>query len=233
MSKAAGNAGSWQRVEELFHDAVDLPASEREAFLARECEADEELRRQVEELLSADLGSEAVVEEGVNAEVVVVEEEGIEENNSNNSNNVNNIPVQILRQMLLWNLKLSAAIEDSSNNNVLPPPHPHRPHNSSSNNIIIILTNSNTIGIGAIDTSEKTVAAPTTAATLIIFDLIIINITTQIAGKIILVEDTFSILQEVEATWPTEAAEAEEEAEVDQADRNINRNPRCRPDSNA
>ena len=65
MSKAAGNAGSWQRVEELFHDAVDLPASEREAFLARECGSDEELRRQVEELLSADLGSEAVVEEGV------------------------------------------------------------------------------------------------------------------------------------------------------------------------
>ncbi len=65
MSEAAGSAGSWQRVEELFHDAVDLPASEREAFLVRECGADEDLRRQVEALLAADSTSESVVEEGV------------------------------------------------------------------------------------------------------------------------------------------------------------------------
>src|SRR5271165_5939729 len=42
------------RLEELFESALDLPASEREAFLSRECAGDEALRAAVERLLASD-----------------------------------------------------------------------------------------------------------------------------------------------------------------------------------
>ena len=44
----------WQRVEDLFHRAADLPAAERSQFLARECGQDEKLRRDVDSLLAHD-----------------------------------------------------------------------------------------------------------------------------------------------------------------------------------
>jgi serine/threonine-protein kinase len=44
---------AWQRIEELFHGAVELPVAERVAFLARSCGEDRELRAQVERLLAA------------------------------------------------------------------------------------------------------------------------------------------------------------------------------------
>jgi serine/threonine protein kinase len=42
----------WNRVEYLFHQALDLPAEARAAFLQKECEPDESLRREVESLLA-------------------------------------------------------------------------------------------------------------------------------------------------------------------------------------
>jgi serine/threonine protein kinase/TolB-like protein/Tfp pilus assembly protein PilF len=41
----------WQRLEELFHAALRLSGAERDDYLARECGADEALRREVESLV--------------------------------------------------------------------------------------------------------------------------------------------------------------------------------------
>lgn len=43
-----------QRIEQLFDDALDLPTTERDAFLREHCGDDEGLRREVAELLAAD-----------------------------------------------------------------------------------------------------------------------------------------------------------------------------------
>ncbi|HYG81024.1 MAG TPA: protein kinase [Pyrinomonadaceae bacterium] len=42
----------WQQIEEIFQTALDLPAGERASYVAGACAGDEELRRQVEELLA-------------------------------------------------------------------------------------------------------------------------------------------------------------------------------------
>jgi len=44
----------WERIEEIFNQAVELPAAERAQFLDGACEGNEELRREVESLLSHD-----------------------------------------------------------------------------------------------------------------------------------------------------------------------------------
>ena len=46
----------WQRVEEVFHGALERPSSERDAYLAQACGSDNEFRREVESLLSNDSG---------------------------------------------------------------------------------------------------------------------------------------------------------------------------------
>ena len=43
----------WQRVKELFHDALERPADERAAFLAEACRDDAEARAALERLLDA------------------------------------------------------------------------------------------------------------------------------------------------------------------------------------
>ncbi|HYY95176.1 MAG TPA: protein kinase [Pyrinomonadaceae bacterium] len=43
----------WRRVEELFHAALELGGAERDDYLARECGADEALRREVESLVGS------------------------------------------------------------------------------------------------------------------------------------------------------------------------------------
>src|SRR5437762_3094954 len=48
----------WHRVEQLFQDALDRPAAERHTFLKEACGSDEELRREVESLLSRQTNSE-------------------------------------------------------------------------------------------------------------------------------------------------------------------------------
>lgn len=44
---------NWQETKRLFHQGLELSASERQAFLERACNGDEELRRSVESLLAA------------------------------------------------------------------------------------------------------------------------------------------------------------------------------------
>lgn len=50
----------FERAEELFRGATELPADERSAFLARECAADDELRTFVERLLANDASAHAL-----------------------------------------------------------------------------------------------------------------------------------------------------------------------------
>ena len=44
----------WQRIEDIFHDAAELPPADRPAFLSAACAGDEQLRREVESLLKND-----------------------------------------------------------------------------------------------------------------------------------------------------------------------------------
>ena len=48
----------WERVSELFNDALDLPADRRRSFLEDACGDDAELRREVEEMLAGEEGGE-------------------------------------------------------------------------------------------------------------------------------------------------------------------------------
>ncbi len=57
----------WRRIEDLFIAAGNLPPAEQSALLARECDGDEALRREVEDLLALD------AEEGVSLVEVVDE----------------------------------------------------------------------------------------------------------------------------------------------------------------
>ena len=50
-------AGRWREIDRVFDEALDRPPGEREAFLARACAGDPELRREVERLLDADAQS--------------------------------------------------------------------------------------------------------------------------------------------------------------------------------
>ena len=44
----------WKQIERLYHAALGRESGAREAFLAQACPGDEELRREVEELLRYD-----------------------------------------------------------------------------------------------------------------------------------------------------------------------------------
>lgn len=48
------NPEQWQKIHELFEAALERPAEERAAFLARYCASDEETQRRVEAMLAAD-----------------------------------------------------------------------------------------------------------------------------------------------------------------------------------
>src|SRR5262245_51575943 len=43
----------WRRMFEVFGDALERPAAEREAFLVAACGGDPELRREIDQLLAA------------------------------------------------------------------------------------------------------------------------------------------------------------------------------------
>src|SRR5689334_22649659 len=43
----------WRRIEQLYHAALEQEVSRRAAFVAESCQGDEELRREVESLLSS------------------------------------------------------------------------------------------------------------------------------------------------------------------------------------
>jgi serine/threonine-protein kinase len=51
----------WKQIEELFHDALQVPAQEREAFLRKNCE-EPSIRQEVEELLDCEDRSEGFLE---------------------------------------------------------------------------------------------------------------------------------------------------------------------------
>ncbi|HEY3139467.1 MAG TPA: protein kinase, partial [Blastocatellia bacterium] len=53
----------WQRVDEIFQAAIELKAEERSAFVDSACAGDEELRREVESLITADEQGLSFVEE--------------------------------------------------------------------------------------------------------------------------------------------------------------------------
>ena len=55
----------WQKIEEIFDIAVELPEDEREVYLERECGGDVELRREIEQLISADESADEFIEEPI------------------------------------------------------------------------------------------------------------------------------------------------------------------------
>ncbi|HUP25104.1 MAG TPA: protein kinase [Thermoanaerobaculia bacterium] len=50
----------WRLVDRIFESALALPAEQRAALLARECDGDDELRREVESLLAHDGGDDSL-----------------------------------------------------------------------------------------------------------------------------------------------------------------------------
>ena len=44
----------WRQIQEVFQEALQRAAAERDAYLARACAGDEELRREVASLLASD-----------------------------------------------------------------------------------------------------------------------------------------------------------------------------------
>jgi eukaryotic-like serine/threonine-protein kinase len=58
----------WQQVQNLFLDSVDLPASERAAFLERSCQGNPELFAEIESLVAADLDSGQLIDSVVQLE---------------------------------------------------------------------------------------------------------------------------------------------------------------------
>jgi serine/threonine-protein kinase len=52
----------WQRIEELFHATLQLEAAERAGYLSRECLDDDELRKEVESLISASENSPTFID---------------------------------------------------------------------------------------------------------------------------------------------------------------------------
>lgn len=59
------NSNHWQRIEELFHAASQLPAEDRSVFLKGECSGDEILLQEVESLIAASEGGNSFIEQPV------------------------------------------------------------------------------------------------------------------------------------------------------------------------
>jgi serine/threonine protein kinase/Tol biopolymer transport system component len=56
------NAEHWHDIERIFHEALDRPSREREAFLERECRGDADLRLEVQSLLNLAASAENVLD---------------------------------------------------------------------------------------------------------------------------------------------------------------------------
>jgi eukaryotic-like serine/threonine-protein kinase len=52
----------WNQLLDLFAQAIECPPSERQLFLERVCEGDEDLRRELESLLACDAPDQRLVE---------------------------------------------------------------------------------------------------------------------------------------------------------------------------
>jgi serine/threonine protein kinase/Tol biopolymer transport system component len=57
----------WRKVKDLFHEALEQPAAERDAFLAAACVKDQELRARVERMLVADARDSVAVDKGASS----------------------------------------------------------------------------------------------------------------------------------------------------------------------
>src|SRR5688572_6270834 len=66
------NPERWSLVQKIFSEAVEVPAAERGALLARACGGDEELRHEVEEMLAFDSGSEDILRQAIGGAVTDV-----------------------------------------------------------------------------------------------------------------------------------------------------------------
>jgi len=62
MTERTESSGSWSRVFELFHEALESPEEEREALVRERCAGDEKLRREVMGLLAAHAGEDALLD---------------------------------------------------------------------------------------------------------------------------------------------------------------------------
>ncbi len=56
---------NWERIEQIFDEAIELPPAERPAFLDRACHGDPVLRAEVESLLDAESGGARLIPEAV------------------------------------------------------------------------------------------------------------------------------------------------------------------------
>lgn len=56
------DSGRWQRVEQLYHSALEQPPGDREAFLAAACERDADLKQRVEILLAQTCPTEVLID---------------------------------------------------------------------------------------------------------------------------------------------------------------------------
>jgi len=56
-STGKGSDNRWERLQELFSRAVELPLAERQTFVANETRGDTELRTELLDLLACDAGS--------------------------------------------------------------------------------------------------------------------------------------------------------------------------------
>src|SRR5262245_41076680 len=56
------DAERWNRISDLFAQAIDCPAAERQVFLERVCQGDERLKRELESLLACDTPDQSLLE---------------------------------------------------------------------------------------------------------------------------------------------------------------------------
>ena len=56
------SSARWQRMNELFHDALAIPGEEREAFVAHACGDDPAMADELAQLLAAHAREEGVME---------------------------------------------------------------------------------------------------------------------------------------------------------------------------
>jgi len=68
------SSGHWDKLQEVFNRVVEHPVDERAAVLAAACGVDEELRREVEELLAIDQGSGDTLRDAIGGAVANVVE---------------------------------------------------------------------------------------------------------------------------------------------------------------
>jgi len=59
----------WNRIEEIFRNALERPPSQREEYVAQACGGDAELRSEVESLLASDSGAVTALRSVIEADV--------------------------------------------------------------------------------------------------------------------------------------------------------------------